>query len=125
MFLTVEPCCVAPPSDASPAIPAGDLVAAFLTAEGLLFAALALVVALRGLPEGTYLPKFIRSGGLSGAISLVIGLVAVGAGTAWYDIYGAGFPASGFPLLAQSVALAVAISAPPLMACAIWRGSNK
>jgi hypothetical protein len=99
------------------------LLATLLTAEGLLFAALAVSVSLQALAPGTYLPKFIKSGALAFWIFVVISTVATGAGAQWYELYGPGFPGRLTSLL-TSVALAGVIIAQPILAFIIWRGSR-
>jgi hypothetical protein len=101
----------------------GDLLTLLMTAEGLLFAALAIGVSLQALGEGNYLPKFIKKGQLSGWIFVVITGVAIGAASAWYDVFGDTFKHSDAGALMQSLALAAAIAAQPILGLVIWRGS--
>ena len=98
-----------------------DLLGLLLTAEGLLFAALAVSVALQTLAPGTYLPKFVNNGGLAFYIFITVAAVAVGAGATWWRLYGDHLPAS-FDLLAGPIAIAVAIVAQPVLSLQIWLG---
>jgi hypothetical protein len=104
---------------------AGDLLALLITAEGLLFAALAIGVTIQSGTQERFLPKLIAKGGFAGLIFAVIFVVAVGAAASWYDVFGDDFMHSPARALAQSVALAVVIAAQPLMGFAVWRGSAR
>jgi hypothetical protein len=98
----------------APPIADKDLLSLLLTAEGLLFAALAVSVTLQTIAPGTYLPPFINKGGLAFGIFLAVGAVAVGAGATWWQLYAKGFPQDFFAPLAASLAIAVAIVAQPI-----------
>lgn len=93
-----------------------------LTAEGLLFATLAVGVTLQTLGPGAYLPRFIKNGGLAFWIALTIAAIAVGAGSAWWTIYAQSFPQQLIGPLAESVGLAMAIVAHPILAFVVWWG---
>ena len=108
--------------DVTSTIPDGDLLAVLITAEGLLFAALAVGVTLQTLAPGTFLPAFVKKGWLAFSIFLVTLLVATGAGATWWQIYAHDFPQPWFASLAGPVALGAAIVAQPILAFGIWLG---
>lgn len=113
-----------PSSEAASPIADGDLLAILLTAEGLLFAALAVGVTLQTLTEGNYLPPFVKKGWLAFSIASVTTLVAVGAGATWWRIFSEDCP-EWFVPFAGAAALAVAIVAQPVLAFVIWLGMRK
>jgi hypothetical protein len=80
----------------APPIADKDLLSLLLTAEGLLFAALAVSVTLQTIAPGTYLPPSINKGRLAFGIFLAVGAVAVGTGATWWQLYAKGFPQDFF-----------------------------
>lgn len=109
----------------SPEITDQQLLAALLTTEGLLFAALTITVSLTA--SSTFGRRHVISPKLlAGATVLVLTVVAVAAGLAWCDLFaGSEWPSSTGGRV-QAVSLLVAIGAQPLFALAlainVWKG---
>jgi hypothetical protein len=101
------------------AVPApGAVLSSMLTIEGLMLAALSVTAALSGETEwGRRLAT--KPATVGWAVTVAIGLVAIGAVTSWHEVYVA--PA-GSPNIVQATALLVGIATPPFFALWITLG---
>lgn len=90
-----------------------DTLIALVTVETLLLTALAIAVALPAVTGLRRMPILV--GGLG---TVVLAVIAVGAGAAWWQIYGHPFPASSAGRM-EAVGLMLGIGAPPLISVGV------
>ncbi len=99
-----------------------DVFIALVTAEGLLFAALAVSASIAG-SEGTFGPKTLGKPWMLAAVATVLLLVvAVGAVLAWADLFTGSNWSTSSDRIGEAIALLVAIAAQPVVALIIAIG---
>lgn len=109
-------------ASAPPALSTTDALTLLLTVETLLLAALAVSVALAA-PSEHGGPPAVRGPRLARSITAVIVLVAVGATSAWLDLYtGSGHSPDGVRAWTIAIGLAAGVVASPILSIWITRG---
>jgi hypothetical protein len=114
------------PVAAAPSVPLGSApsglshtqaLTTLLTVESLIFAALGIGIAVTAAVPGGRSPYLVK-GKLARRIALTLTAVAVGAGTAWWQVFMRPVHPHGFPAWSQAVGVAIAVVAQPYFA---WR----
>jgi hypothetical protein len=110
------------PATAATQLSASDALILLMTVETLLFAGLAVSVALAA-PSEHGGPPIVRGPRLAWSITVAIALVSFGAAMAWLDLFsGSGNWPVGFRAWAIAVALASGILMPPALGAWISAG---
>lgn len=103
------------PASVQATLSASDALILLVTVETLLFAGLAVGVALAA-PSEHGGPPIVRGSRLAWSITAAITLASIGAAMAWLDIFsGVGQWPDGFRAWAIAVAVGVGIGVPPLL----------
>ncbi|HEY0392783.1 MAG TPA: hypothetical protein VGC63_13855 [Solirubrobacterales bacterium] len=110
-------------TEASEALSSTEALAVSITMEGLLFAAFAVGNKLTEKTEKGRSP-FYTQGWFGWCVVFAIGLIAAGAGTAWWELFGHGWPES-FSQFFLGLGLAVGIVSQPIFAATINYESRK
>ena len=91
-----------------------DALILLVTVESLLFAALAVSVALAA--------PFVRGPWLAWTITVVLAVISLGALMCWLELYAGSSWPCGFRAALTAIAILVGIAAQPLIAALIARG---